>query len=545
MSKRKVAAKKVVRKAAKKKPAPKAKAKAKAKVAAVQAVKPRGRLVIIDKKIKPATKRTIKKIAKALAKPEIAKLAQEAGKGGPVTELVKALDDALPGIKVVEGKLPTLIGTFRRVELKVAMAKVCAIVERKNTIPIVAGVLAYPARDDDYRLDLIGNDLDMGITTPVRSSVIVSPQPFVVNAHALRNLIDKTMRSEMVELHAREGGGVVLKGDGMTAELGPAGIVSDYPMPVHPAQPGRITMERGALLNAIKRVRPAVSDEETRYYLNGIYFHPDIAGGRFRLVATDGHRLYRHMLPAGWTDDEIERLNGGAIIPRKFVDKLATIFTSSATLAMAPMDAPAVETPKQQEARAIYDAMVAEYGQPNAKHVMPPPEKSTTLHRVSFYDGETVATTKIIDGTFPEYERVIPKIETLTTHFCVPGGMFLAAVDSIPANGNKTQAIKLSLKRKGEGKVTDGFNIIISAVNQETDSKVEVTLDGTGSVLGPGLKLGFEIGFNRRYVVETIKAMMRGKDDIIVIKSADQASPSIVTADTHDDLDAILMPMRV
>jgi DNA polymerase-3 subunit beta len=236
------------------------------------------------------------------------------------------------------------------------------------------------------------------------------------------------------------------------------------------------------LRRLIDKSRFAISTEETRYYLNGIYLH--VAGKddeSLRAVATDGHRLAQvdTKLPEG--------ANGipGVIVPRKTVQELHKII-------------------EEEEAKV---------------HI----ELSAT--KIRFAVDGVVLTSKLIDGTFPDYARVIPEgndkvLEVSTSEFA-------DAVDRVSTlSSDKGRAVKLNL---GDGK------LVLSVNNPDSGSATEeLAVDYDGEPL--------EIGFNARYLLDISSQL---ESDIAKFMLADPGSPTMVQDSAESEALYVLMPMRV
>ena len=231
------------------------------------------------------------------------------------------------------------------------------------------------------------------------------------------------------------------------------------------------------------RTRFAISTEETRYYLNGIYIHAGQAGGIrvLRAVATDGHRLARveMALPAG--AEEMP----GVILPRKTVIELHKL--------IAETDAPA--------------------------------QVSLSSSKVRFTVGDVTLTSKLIDGTFPDYERVIPSGNDKVLE--VDCKSFAEAVDRVATiSTEKSRAIKLAMAK---GQLT------LTATSPDAGSATEeLEARYTASPI--------EIGFNARYLLD-IAQQIEGEGAKFLM--SDAASPTVVQDSADASALYVLMPMRV
>jgi len=374
--------------------------------------------------------------------------------------------------------------TIERAALLKSLGHVQSVVERRNTIPILSNVLM---RATGGTLSLTATDMDLEIVESVPVEV-VREGAVTAPAHTLYDIVRKLPDGSQVELewsgdlHAP----LSLRAGRSSFKLGSL-PVEDFPTMAGGEMPNRFALPARDLKLMIDRTRFAISTEETRYYLNGIYFHASRAPGEgeplavLRAVATDGHRLARveMALPAG-----AESIPG-VIVPRKTVTELRKLLDEAGeTIEVSLSDA-----------------------------------------KIRFAFDSIVLTSKLIDGTFPDYERVIPtgndKILT------VDARTFAAAVDRVSTiSTEKSRAVKLSLR--------DGM-LTLSATSAEQGSateEIEVDYDAPA----------IEIGFNSRYLLD-ITQQIEGDD--AQFSMADAASPTIVRDAADTSALYVLMPMRV
>jgi DNA polymerase-3 subunit beta len=243
------------------------------------------------------------------------------------------------------------------------------------------------------------------------------------------------------------------------------------------------TLAPGDLKRLIEKTQFAISSEETRYYLNGIYVHTlDVEGqAMLRAVATDGHRLARLELPAPKGSAGMP----GVILPRKAVTEVQRLIED-----------------------AQGDVLV---------------ELSTNKMRFTF--GDALLTTKLIDGTFPDYARVIPAGND--KRLTVERDAFAKAVDRVSTiSSERGRAVKLALS---EGK------LVLSVTNPDQGSAVE---ELEADYDGPPL----DIGFNARYLLDITQQL---DSDTALFKLADPGSPTLVQDRDGASALYVLMPMRV
>ncbi len=369
--------------------------------------------------------------------------------------------------------------TIERSALFRSLQHVQSVVERRNTIPILSNLLVSA---DGGRLGLTATDLDIAVVDGTEAEVAQSGAT-TAPAHLLYEIVRKLPDGAQVELTLAE------EGDRMTLRAGRSEFsilclpAADFPAMTEGELPTSFDIPAGTLLELIDKTRFAVSTEETRYYLNGIFVHT-VAGGDgtvLRAVATDGHRLARFetAVPAG--ADGMP----GVILPRKTIGELHKLLDG-----------------------AEGDVHVA---------------LSDT--KVRFALDSIVLTSKLIDGTFPDYERVIPSGND--KHLVVHRKTFMEAVDRVSTiASDKSRAVKLSL---------DSGRLVLSATSPEHASATEeLAVEYDAEPL--------EIGFNSRYVLEMVQQMAGDSAEFLI---ADASSPTVVR--DGDDTAAlyVLMPMRV
>jgi DNA polymerase-3 subunit beta len=368
---------------------------------------------------------------------------------------------------------------IERAALLKALAHVQSVVERRNTIPILSNVL-LDARDD--RLGLSATDMDIAIEEHVPAEVERSAAT-TTSAHTLYEIVRKLPDGAQVEIETSgENGRLTLRAG--RAEFTLACLPrEDFPTMSTGDLPHQFSMMAEDLRALVDRTRFAISTEETRYYLNGIYLHtPDTDGGTvMRAVATDGHRLARVELAAPAGSEGMP----GVIVPRKAVAEL----------------------------RKLVDETVDSVS------------VSLSDTRIRFAFDSVVLTSKLIDGTFPDYERVIPVGNDKVLE--VDARVFAQAVDRVSTiSTDKSRAVKLALK---------AGNLVLSASSPENGTateEIEIGYDGEA----------IEIGFNSRYLLD-ITQQITGDNARFIM--ADAGSPTIVQDAQDEGALYVLMPMRV
>ncbi len=369
--------------------------------------------------------------------------------------------------------------TIERAALLTALSHVQSVVERRNTIPILSNVL-LDARGE--KVALAATDLDIDVAENLNAR-IVRPGATTVAAHTVYDIVRKLPDGAEVELtYSADDQRLELRAGRSSFKLSCL-PQEDFPVMRAGDMPNRFVLPASQLRRLVDKTRFAISTEETRYYLNGIYLHAAATAGvpMLRAVATDGHRLARveMPLPEGATGMP------GVIVPRKTVTEL----------------------------RKLLDSVDGEVAV----------ELSDTKIRFSF--GDVVLTSKLIDGSFPEYERVIPRDNDKVME--VDSKAFAAAVDRVATiSTEKSRAVKLALKPEG---------LELSATSPEAGSASEqLTVAYSATPI--------EVGYNSRYLLD-IASQIEGENARFLL--ADALAPTIVRDPSDDGALYVLMPMRV
>ncbi len=369
--------------------------------------------------------------------------------------------------------------TIERAALLRALGHVHRVVERRTTIPILANILIEAAAGG---LLLKATDLDLEITEKAPAEV-AQPGATTLPAHTLYDIVRKLPEGAQVSLEETgEQGQLTLRSGRSRFNLQTL-PQSDFPDVTSGEFSHNFTLPPADLKRLIEKTQFAISSEETRYYLNGIYVHVAEIEGRslLRAVATDGHRLARLELPAPAGAVGMP----GVIVPRKAVAEIQRLIEDA------------------QGEVAI--------------------ELSTNKMRFAF--GEALLTTKLIDGTFPDYSRVIPTGND--KRLTVERDAFRNAVDRVSTiSSERGRAVKLALS---EGK------LILSVTNPDQGSAVE---ELEADYDGPPL----DIGFSSRYLLDIVNQL---DSDTALFLLADPGSPTLVQDRDGANALYVLMPMRV
>jgi DNA polymerase III subunit beta len=369
--------------------------------------------------------------------------------------------------------------TVERTELLKSLSHVHRVVERRNTIPILANVLIRAERS---KLAFKATDLDLEVveSTPAE----VSPGgATTVPAHMLYDIVRKLPEGAQIVLEAtgdRAGLSIRAGRSRFTLQTLPE---SDFPDLAAGELSHQFALGAAELKRLIDKTQFAISTEETRYYLNGIYLHTSGTGNDIvlRAVATDGHRLAQVELPAPAGAVGMP----GIIVPRKTVSEVQRL----------------VQDTDQEVAVELSSA------------------------KIRFTINGVVLTSKLIDGTFPDYTRVIPAGNDKQLE--VDKAAFEAAVDRVSTiSSERGRAVKLSLSPG---------RLVLSVTNPDSGSATE-ELEAVYE------SDPIDIGFNSRYLLD-IAAQIEG--DVAVLRLADPGSPTLIQDKDAKGALYVLMPMRV
>ncbi|MDG2521413.1 DNA polymerase III subunit beta [Caulobacter segnis] len=370
--------------------------------------------------------------------------------------------------------------TIERAALLKALGHVQSVVERRNTIPILSNVLLSADRE---QVSFSATDLDMEIIDEGMAQVDV-PGQITAPAQTLYEIVRKLPDGADVSLSFNGDDPRLQIQAGRSKFNLPVLPAGDFPVMSSDGLSGRISVDTGDLIRLIDKTRFAISTEETRYYLNGLYLHTVVEGGetKLRAVATDGHRLALAEMAA----PEGTAGTPGVIVPRKTINEIR---------------------------RLLDDA---------GENV----ELQLSPQKVRLEFGRAAAlTSKVIDGSFPDYVRVIPKDNAKV--LLVDNSLFAKAVDRVATiSAEKSRSVKLAVE---PGKV------ILTVRNMEAGQAVEeVEVDYDGEP--------FEIGFNARYLLDVCGQIGA---ETAEFRFADPASPTLVLDPADPGVRYVLMPLRV
>jgi DNA polymerase-3 subunit beta len=369
--------------------------------------------------------------------------------------------------------------TIERAALLKALGHVQSAVERRNTIPILSNVLLSAERD---RLSFSATDLDMEIIDEALAQVD-QPGQITAPAHTLYEIVRKLPEGSDVSLSFTGDDPRLTVAAGRSRFNLPVLPAGDFPVMSSDGLSGRIGVDADALIRLMDKTRFAISTEETRYYLNGLYLHTVVENGvsRLRAVATDGHRLALAEMAA----PEGAAGAPGVIVPRKTIG----------------------------EARRLLE----DAGEQVELQVSP--------QKVRFEFGQAALTSKVIDGNFPDYSRVIPRDNNRV--MLVDNKLFAQAVDRVATiSAEKSRSVRMAI---------EPGRMVLTVRNMEAGQAVEeLEIDYSGEA--------FELSFNARYLLD-VTDQVGGES--AEFRFGGPNDPALVLDPTDADVQYVLMPLRV
>ena len=373
--------------------------------------------------------------------------------------------------------------SIERATLLKAVSQAQSVVERRNTIPILANVLIEA--DGDY-VSFRATDLDIEIVDRV-TAMVERGGASTVSAVTLHEIVRKLPDGALVTLVYDGASGR------LTVEAGRSNFSlatlpkEDFPVMASSEYTSNFTAPALMLRRLFDKSKFAISTEETRYYLNGVYMHvaegegEGDGGKKLRCVATDGHRLARIDADLPTNAEDMP----GVIVPRKTVGEMRKLLDDD-------------------------EAQIA---------------VSVSETKVRFATPNVTLTSKVIDGTFPDYTRVIPSGNTRKLE--VDASEFAKAVDRVSTvSSERSRAVKMSL---------DEDRLILS-VNAPDSGAAEEEL----SVAYVDEKL--EIGFNAKYLLE-IASQVDRENAVFLFNTA--GDPTLMREGNDMSAIYVVMPMRV
>ncbi|PIS09950.1 MAG: DNA polymerase III subunit beta [Bdellovibrio sp. CG10_big_fil_rev_8_21_14_0_10_47_8] len=350
------------------------------------------------------------------------------------------------------------------------------IVEKRNTMPVLVNVLLEA---DEGVLRVFATDLEVSLTDSVKAKVI-QPGKVAVSAKSLFE-IAKELSDGTIQLHKKENNWLEIKQGKYLSKI--VGISADE-YPVFPTSEGTgfLKIDSEVLRDMIDKTIYSVSNDETRYHLNGVFFEQK-DDQRYTMVATDGHRLclVSRQIPSSKTITQGQ----GVIIPRKGL----------------------------HEVKKLLEALSGEFDITIEGSQLIVKKDSTTLM------------IRLIEGKYPNYQQFIPT--KLTQKIRINREAFLTSLKRVSLLANhKSKAVTLSL--------THGKMEIASNNPELGDAKEEIEVGYDGKDM--------KIGFNAKYITDVLNAI---NDEEVDFEINDQLSPGLMRPHNDTSYTCVVMPMRI
>lgn len=359
------------------------------------------------------------------------------------------------------------------------LARIQAIVEKRNTIPILSNVLVEAG---DGEICLTATDLEVGMRASYRATV-TAPGRITISAKKIYEII-KELPEREVSFRAKENCWIEIRCGKALFNI--VGLSPDeFPHFPTPEKDRLIPIASDLIREMIEKTAFSMSTDESKYNLNGIYFRSVEDEGRemLRLVATDGHRLA--MIQRPLPGSRIPELQKGLIFPRKGVFELKKI---------------------------------AEEGDGELF-------LGFTDNNAVVIKDQTVVVMRLVDGEFPDYNRVIPKQNELTAR--IPRETFFHALRRMSIlSSEKSRGVKIMLKQ--------GVLELSSSNPELGDAREDLEIEYPGPDIA--------IGFNARYLLDILQAQ---DDHQVRFQIRDNLSPGLLRPDQGEDDMAVVMPMRL
>ena len=356
-----------------------------------------------------------------------------------------------------------------------SLAHVQGVVEKKNTLPILGNVM-FEVRNGS--LEVTATDLDIIITENLTCDTIVEGTT-TTTAQVIYDIVRKLKTGSSLHLTLKENNRLKLISGKSDFNL--TCISSDeFPVLEDNMDEQYLEVPSYEFLKIINKTKFSISNDETRHYLNGIYLDKQELKNELVAVATDGHRLSKSAIEVKGSD-----YFHPVILPKKTVYELLTIIDEDSI---------------------------------NLKIL-------STKSKIKFVYKEIVLISKVIDGKFPDYEKVIPKDDRVSAKSNVDE--FISALDRLKS---------LSSDRKGVIKIYLNNGIMKFLINDA------ISGDGVEEVQAHYQGQSLEIGFNSNYLID-VASVLESKDITLMLKDA--TSPTCIKDESDPLSTYVIMPMRV
>ncbi len=352
------------------------------------------------------------------------------------------------------------------------------VVEKKNTLPILSNVLLQ-LKDD--KLYIIATDLDIIFFDEISEVKIIKEGSTTTSAAVLYDILRKISSNSELNFDLKSNNKLSLKSDNSDFNL--LSLPTDnFPTFVDDFKDNEITLNNSKFLKLLNKTKISISNDDTRHYLNGIFLHLTEVDGRNFLtgVATDSHRLSSSSL-------ELDNSNGFSpiILPRKTVFQLCSLLT---------------------DASGQLSVQIRE-------------------NKIKFSIGKIKLISKVIDGKFPDYNKVVPKNNNMTLK--VASKDFISSIErvaSVSIDGK--EGVKLAISQ-------DNVQLSVnSASSGEGNEKINAKFNSDN----------LNISFNSKYLIDIASEI---ENNSLTIHLKDSSSPVLIEDLSDKNSYYVIMPMKI
>ena len=352
------------------------------------------------------------------------------------------------------------------------------VVEKKNTLPILSNVLLQLK---DKKLSIIATDLDIIFYDEISDVKILKEGSTTTSAAILYDILRKISSNSELNFELKSENKLSLKSE--NADFNLLCLPTDnFPTFADEFEGSEIALNNSRFLKLLNKTRISISNDDTRHYLNGIFFHITEAHGRNFLtgVATDSHRLSSSSL-------EIENTNDftSLILPRKTVFQLCSLLTeSSDQLTMQASD-----------------------------------------NKIKFTLGNMRLISKVIDGKFPDYKKVVPTNNDKT--LVVSSKDFINSIERVASVSlDRKEGVKLAINK-------DNVQLSVNSANSgEGNEKIKAQFSSEN----------LNISFNSKYLIDIASEV---EDKNLKMNLKDSASPVLIEDTSDKNSYYVIMPMKI
>ena len=367
--------------------------------------------------------------------------------------------------------------SIKRDSLLKSLNFVQGVVEKKNTLPILSNVLLQLK---DKKLSIIATDLDIIFYDEISDVKIVNEGSTTTSAAILYDILRKISSNSELKFELKSENKLSLKSDNSDFNL--LCLPTDnFPTFADEFEGQEISLDNGRFLKLLNKTRISISNDDTRHYLNGVFLHLTEAHGRHFLtgVATDSHRLSSSSLEINNNDFN------SLILPRKTVFQLCSLLTEN-----------------------------------NDKLSM-----QSSENKIKFTLGKMKLISKVIDGKFPDYKKVVPTSNDKI--LIVSSKDFISSIERVASVSlDRKEGVKLSINK-------DNLQLSVNSANSgEGNEKIKAEFNSEN----------LNISFNSKYLIDIASEI---EDKILKINLKDSVSPVLIEDASDKNSYYVIMPMKI